>query len=238
MDLIQLYELLHIDPSTKCVSICGSGGKSSLCLALAKAAIAAGKKSAVTTTTHIGCRQGEDRRILLSADAKELESILNAKLVPVAGKREGEKLSFGGQEQFEMLLQKTDVLFVEADGSKMLPLKYPNDTEPVIPKGNGEILTVCGLSALNRPLAEVCHRLPLAESAIQDLGEKADEKAIAALLWFGYGKYNPVFVLNQADTERELYAAEKIRSVLEDYGAKRISILSLKNLGLAAERFF
>ena len=59
-----------------------------------------------------------------------------------------------------------DVVLVEADGSKMLPLKFPNATEPMIPEKTDEIFVVCGLNALERKAKDVCHRLELVKSCL------------------------------------------------------------------------
>lgn len=230
--------MLGISESKKCISVCGSGGKSSLCYSLAKEAIASGKRSAITTTTHIALNNASDCTSFLSEDAKELEQIINSGKIPVAGKKEGDKLVYGGNNQLKLLLSQADTLYVEADGSKMLPLKYPNNTEPVIPEETDLILVICGLSAYGKPINEVCHRYLLAQGQIPGVGPLADSVTIANILWKGYGKYDPVFVLNQADTAKERCAAKEIAALLYGWGAKSTRIISLKMLGLVSERPF
>lgn len=237
---MNLHTLLHInDTDSKCVSICGSGGKSSLCYALARESMAAGKRSAVTTTTHIAiCNNDNNKQLFLSDNAQDLRDIISLGKVPIAGRIDGSKLCYGGKKQYDLLMKETDILYVEADGSKMLPIKFPNQTEPVLPVETGLIIVVCGLSAYAKPLSEVCHRYKLAQSRIPGINEIADADTIATILWNGYQRFSPVFVLNQADTIREISAGEEIKNLLECWGAKQVHILSLKNHGLAAERFF
>ena len=218
--------------------MCGSGGKSSLCLALAKETQEAGKRAAITTTTHIGTPCDPDTAVFVSENVLELREIIKSGRIPIAGKREGSKLCFGGIDQFGLLLSETDTLYVEADGSKMLPLKYPNSSEPVLPIQSDAIVTVCGLSALGRPLSEVCHRMPLACAAIPDLNSVADVDSIAAILWEGYNRYDPVYVLNQADSEEQIKAGMMIKERLEQYGAHIVAMVSLRRMGLADKRFF
>jgi xanthine dehydrogenase accessory factor len=55
---------------------------------------------------------------------------------------------------------------VEADGSKGLPFKYPNDTEPVIPQNVHEILVVCGLHRIGQKAKDCCHRLELVKACL------------------------------------------------------------------------
>ena len=51
-----------------------------------------------------------------------------------------------------------DVVLVEADGSRRQPLKCFGPHEPVIPPRTDCIVHVAGLSALGRPLDEICFR--------------------------------------------------------------------------------
>ena len=47
---------------------------------------------------------------------------------------------------------------VEADGSRMLPVKAPGPHEPVIPNGTTLLVPVVGIDALSKPIAEIAHR--------------------------------------------------------------------------------
>lgn len=76
------------------------------------------------------------------------------------------KIGFPGWETYEKAGAFADLVLVEADGSRRLPLKYPNATEPVIPGDTDLILTVTGLSALRKDPAKFCHRKELAEEAL------------------------------------------------------------------------
>ena len=57
-----------------------------------------------------------------------------------------------------------DVVLVEADGSKRMPLKMPRQGEPVLPETCDFLVTVAGLSALGQPWEQVCHRFALVSS--------------------------------------------------------------------------
>ena len=61
-------------------------------------------------------------------------------------------------------ISDSDIIFLEADGAKCLPCKFPAAHEPVILPQSDIVLAVAGLSALYRPLGEVCFR---AEQAIE-----------------------------------------------------------------------
>ena len=74
-----------------------------------------------------------------------------------------EERKFGPSPLLEQLPELADRVIIEADGTKGLPLKVPNDHEPVIPAFADAVIAVAGLSALGCPLGEVCHRPELAK---------------------------------------------------------------------------
>ena len=74
----------------------------------------------------------------------------------------GEEGKFGPSPLLEQLPRLADHVIIEADGTKGLPLKVPNEREPVIPAFADSVVAVAGLSALGRPLGKVCHRPELA----------------------------------------------------------------------------
>jgi molybdenum cofactor cytidylyltransferase len=65
---------------------------------------------------------------------------------------------------------RVDWVVVEADGSRMLPVKAPASHEPVIPIGTTLLVPVVGIDALLKPIAEVAHR-PERVCAITGLAE-------------------------------------------------------------------
>ena len=62
------------------------------------------------------------------------------------------------------LLDEYDVVIVEADGSRGLPLKCPGDQEPVIPDGTDLVIGVAGATAIGQTFREApaAHRFPVA----------------------------------------------------------------------------
>lgn len=72
-------------------------------------------------------------------------------------------------------ISDADITFLEADGAKCLPCKFPAAHEPVILPQSDIVLSVAGLSALYRPLGEVCFRAELAiEAWNRDVCEYGD----------------------------------------------------------------
>ncbi|MCB9445865.1 MAG: putative selenium-dependent hydroxylase accessory protein YqeC [Ardenticatenaceae bacterium] len=68
------------------------------------------------------------------------------------------------------LLARPDVDFVlvEADGSRMRPIKAPAEHEPVIPPGTTLVVPVVGIDAVGGRIAEVAHRPELVCSIVGD----------------------------------------------------------------------
>lgn len=143
-------------------AIVGSGGKTTLLKQLAKQYRAQGKTVLVTTTTHMFIEDD----MLLTDDADTIIQALKDNGYVMAGVPDGVKFKALSEETYAAVCDHADVVLVEADGSKHMPLKYPNDTEPVIPEYTDEIIVVCGLNALGRPAKEVCHRLELVKGCL------------------------------------------------------------------------
>lgn len=144
------------------IAVVGSGGKTTLIKKLAEQYRAQGKTVFVTTTTHMFI----EADTLLTDDAHTIIGVLREKGYVMAGIPQGEKIKALSKETFEAVCAAADVVLVEADGSKRLPLKFPNATEPVIPEAADEIIVVCGLNALSQKAGEVCHRLALVKECL------------------------------------------------------------------------
>jgi xanthine dehydrogenase accessory factor len=139
------------------VAVVGSGGKTTLIKNLAQKYHAEGKTVLVTTTTHMFIEEDT----LLSDDAEVIIRHLQERGMVMAGVPEGIKIKALSPQTFEAVSSFADVVLVEADGSKHMPLKFPNATEPVIPPNADEIIVVWGPHGLGKPAREVCHRLEL-----------------------------------------------------------------------------
>ena len=144
------------------IAFVGSGGKTTLLKQMAEEFLRQGKCVFITTTTHMFIEPDT----LLTDDASSIIEVLHKNGIAMAGIPEGEKIKALSRETYEAVCQYADVVLVEADGSKRLPLKYPNATEPVIPENVDEIIVVCGLNAIGQKAGDVCHRLELVKSCL------------------------------------------------------------------------
>ena len=131
-------------------------------------------------------------------------------------------------------------LFIEADGSKCLPLKAPAEHEPPIPDFVDTVIYVVGLSGLGQPLdVDHVHRPErFARLSGLSINEVVTPAAIAKVLSDPIGGLKNVppiarriAVLNQADTP-ELQAQAQIiaRQLLPTYHAIAITALKYQQI--------
>lgn len=183
----------------------GAGGKTTLIHGQAARYRAQGKRVFVTTSTHMFIEPDT----VLSDDPDVILAQLYRTGYVMAGIPEGEKIRSLSSETYERVCSYADVVLLEADGSNRKPIKYPNSTEPVLPDNVEEIVVVCGLQAIGKPLIEIAHRPELVKAC---LGAQDDTiitlEHIAVLIREGYlrslrKRYKNVSVYAAGGTEAE-----------------------------------
>lgn len=216
------------------IAAVGSGGKTMTLLRLGRELAQRGKKVIVFTTTHM-MREYEYAMDPSSKD--ELRELLQTRhLIQLGTTSYDGRIAYMGDELLEWALVAADVLLYEADGSKCLPLKVPDTHEPVLLKNTDQVLILNGLSALDRPLTQVCHRLEIALGFLRKAGldsKKVTEEGMALLMMKGYleplsrdffqDQLLPIF--NQADGMAEVRRGKELFQHME---WPRAVILSLK----------
>ncbi|MFQ9153600.1 MAG: selenium cofactor biosynthesis protein YqeC [Blautia sp.] len=132
------------------IAAVGSGGKTTLLYTLAREARERGLSVLLLPTTHM---QLPEKDGVLTGRAEDvMEKLKNDELrccgctcrLPKTAHEpsahalspEIKKIGFPGLEIYEKAGAFADLVLVEADGSRRLPLKYPNETEPVDPGGH------------------------------------------------------------------------------------------------------
>ena len=110
------------------------------------------------------------------------------------------------EERVKTLSSFCDLLLIEADGSRKLPIKAPGPEEPVIPAITDTVIAVLGLSALGKPIQEVGFRPERIAGILHKSPEKSvlpeDYLTLAASkegLQKNVGKRKLYVILNQAD---------------------------------------
>ena len=109
-------------------------------------------------------------------------------------------------------------------------MKFPAAWEPVICPETTHTIVVAGLSALGKKPEEIVHRYALAKNTVDLSGDSLTEEQMAELLWAGYGHFDPIFFINQADTAELAERGERICALLRSLGAYRAVTGSLHAL--------
>ncbi|MBQ9147949.1 MAG: putative selenium-dependent hydroxylase accessory protein YqeC [Oscillospiraceae bacterium] len=209
------------------ISLVGGGGKSTLMYFLASTCARQGKRVLVTTTTNIFqpsreyYAQNEEQVYALWEQGK-----LAVVGTPIPGKG---KLKAPAEDLLHSLLRQADVAFIEADGSKHYPCKVPREGEPVLLPQSDTVLAVLGLSAIGKPVGEVCFRLPEVTRLLGvDEHHILTEEDAARILASSFGGRKGVgdrkfcVVLNQCDDGPRRRSANLIAQYLERYDVKNV----------------
>jgi len=230
-------QALGLDSGPELIAIVGGGGKSSLMFALGAELPG---RVVMTTTTRIFAAQmslAAEVRALTDADWAERLADSRASFLLVGGV-EGERAVGVPPELPAELLARpgVDWVVVEADGSRMRPVKAPAEHEPVLPDGTELLVVVAGIDALAGPIRDVAHR-PERVSAITGTAPEATltPEALAHLLTSPQGalKSAPtsarvVVLINKVETEAQRAAAERVaQAVLREPRVERVVVGAL-----------
>lgn len=170
------------------------------------------RKVLILTTTKMNLPDQEwQEYTVLNGSAGDIIYRLKKKRLCIAGTLTAAmpfKMSGIQQNDFKAVFMEADVILVEGDGSKGLPLKFPASFEPVFPSYMTDVVIVAGLSGIGKPLSCVCHRKELAQQVLKAENDKLMEaKDVYILIKEGYIKplqkklqrINLYCILNQAD---------------------------------------
>ncbi|PKM73928.1 MAG: putative selenium-dependent hydroxylase accessory protein YqeC [Firmicutes bacterium HGW-Firmicutes-16] len=217
------------------IAVVGSGGKTSIIMRIAEEQKALNKRVLVLTTTHMFT---PERYGVFSGLAIDVENALRAYNIAIVGKETDDgKITWLGDELYQEIAPMADIILIEADGSKRLPLKFPNESEPVIPPYVDIILAVYGLSAIGRRGSDACHRWNLARAALDISNDDEIVKPEHMSLLMREAYLNPlnkkfpsayvIPIFNQADNEALVDIGEKIIDELKPEMGIVSSILPL-----------
>lgn len=239
----RLLEALELrkEEGPRVVSLVGAGGKTTVVLRLRGECLEAGISHVVTTTTHMQFERAED---FLSEASLERVTEMAGRFGTVWL---GEPVSEGKMKGFSVdFLERVYAaglwLLVEADGAKRMPVKAPEEHEPVVAPFSTDVLAVYGLDAVGRPIGEVCFRV---DKVTEILGKTPVEILTAGdiirLAVSATGGKKQVtdgmcygVILNKADTPERLIVAAEIAGGLRAAGVE--TILATSDLILEGDR--
>ncbi len=197
------------------ISLVGGGGKTTLLYALARWYSAQGQRVLVSTTTHI---QRPDANY--APDEAARDALWQAGTYAVAGApgpgREADHAALSGT-----LDDRGRHGFAGGRWREAPPCKAPAAHEPVLLPQSDIVLAVAGLSAVGKPLQDVCFRLETACTLLAVPPETILTPALLAKLLAdeqggrkAVGARHFYAVLNQADTPQRQAAGEKTKELL------------------------
>ena len=205
------------------VSLVGGGGKTTLLYAMADHCARKGWQALVATTTHIR----QPAACYAPVDAARTALWQAGHYAVIGTPAENGKLTLP-QPQLLRRMAQADAVFIEADGAKRYPCKVPAAHEPVLLPQSDIVLALAGLSALDRPLREVCFRYDTIRPQFLAAAPDAPltPPVLAQLLASTQGGRKAVgdrqfyAVLNQADTPELQQQGIQIQQLLRQHGIK------------------
>ncbi len=166
------------------VAFVGAGGKSTTMFRLGSELAAAGRRVVLTTTTKMGSDQAR-RAAAVCRPARVAQALTEVSPVLVVAYDDGRKVTGPSPDEVGVLFFESgaDHVLVEADGARGRSFKTPAEHEPVIPAATTLVVIVVGADALDRPIAERCHRPELVASlAGLEVGDPLDVDAAVRVL--------------------------------------------------------
>jgi molybdenum cofactor cytidylyltransferase len=156
---MNLKRALRITERSK-VALVGAGGKTTTLFALARSLEG---PVILTNSAHLGRSQAAlaDYHVIVESP-KEVDAVfssLKEEVTLITGiERESGRLIGLTHDALNRIYSHAERLnlpvIIEADGSRMRPLKAPAEHEPPIPEWVDTVVVVCGLSGLGKPLNE------------------------------------------------------------------------------------
>lgn len=206
-------------------SVIGSGGKSSLIRYLAEEV--RHQRILVSTTTKIAYPQPTEYDYLytdtFSINQPALPGITIIGDVLLMENKQ-KKLQALKTVDFSALTKKYAKIFLEADGSKQLPLKGWAVFEPVIVADTTDTIGVLPIKVLGKKIStEIVHRLPIFLSLTETKeGEIITPQILSKLVETGLfqrAQGQKILYLNQVETSTEIKGAEEISQLLRKSAA-------------------
>ena len=241
---LTLSAAFGLRPSKELIACVGGGGKTSLLFALAEAL--PGRRILTTTTRIFAAQMKLAREVVIATEDTERTDeqigvvLARSGVCLVVGAVEGDKALGVTPARPGMWLARPDVDFVlvEADGSRMRPIKAPAAHEPVIPADATLVIPVVGIDALDGRFAEVTHRPEMAAALLQrSVNEIAWSVGnIARVLSHPQGGLKGVPVdarvipfINKVETADQRHAARRIaQQLLQSPQIERVVIGAVK----------
>jgi len=232
---MKLRTALRLDDG-EIVAFVGGGGKTTAMFRLAEEIVEAGGRVITTTTTRIFAAQialAPRHFSAFEATRTQIEAALDKQghvlITGPVNSNEGKASGVTpGLVESLRLIKDLAAILIEADGSRMRPLKAPADHEPVIPDVTTLVVPVVGVDALGAPLTnERVHRPELVRALIgAQEGETITPELVARVITHPQGGLKGVPagarvipLINKVETPEDLAAARETATLLLAHAA-------------------
>lgn len=193
IELIQtesLLEALSLDISGKrLIGVVGGGGKTAAIYRLAGELRSMGKRVMITTTAHMQKPKGIP--LVLNCGESELQEVLERDGIVMTGWQDPEnegKICGVTAESLQRFRELADVVLVEADGARHMPLKAPAPWEPVLVEECDIVIAVAGVDAIGKTFQECSFRPRLTSGLLgRNLTDVVDGVDVADILCHAEG---------------------------------------------------
>ena len=214
------------------LSLTGAGGKTTVIRRLQQEYQKMGIFHAVSTTTHMQYEKNES--FLGEPVLESFLDIYHRSGTVWMGEPVSEKKMKGFPVDFLDKVKECGAwLLLEADGAKKLPVKAPEEWEPVIWSETTMVIHVFGLDGIGKPIKEVCFRKERAARLLHkketDLCEPEDLVLLGSSTKSGkkqVGERAYHIILNKADHDGEQQMAKEIGRMLMQNGISHVHITS------------
>lgn len=214
------------------LSLTGGGGKTTVIRRLQRECMERNIFHGVSTTTHMQYKKNESFLGMPSLESF-LEIYQKCGTVWMGETVSEEKMKGFPESFLKKTIETGAWLLLEADGAKCLPVKAPEEHEPVIFSETTQVWNVYGLDGLYRPIGESCFRSEkVAELLRKDQSDPLMPEDLVTLAVSPLGGRKLVeerpyhVILNKADTEQERTLAMAIGEKMLESGICHVHITS------------
>ena len=236
VDLLRISELanyLELDApqAQNHISIVGGGGKTTILHALGKQLQG---KTILTSTTKMGFDQNRSLPVFFEPEDEIIQNISNGNPIMIWKEVQGERAIGVDPSLCDHWFRSVDNVVVEADGSRRLPFKAPEEFEPVVPSSSNLMISTIGAEALDQVISSCCHRPELVAELAECLPHErlTPERAAKVILHSdGQKKAKPmkskfcvaVTKVNDGNQRKVMALSEIIHSLDKDTGVVAIA---------------
>jgi len=226
----------YYDGGPFCVTVTGSGGKTTTIERLARYWADQSLKVLVTTTTHMihpkyHTYPFDYFKVFSEGEPLYIEALPGK--ISMLGISVGKKIKGPSPEHLNQVLPWFDRILIEGDGAQALPLKIHATRDPVIPSKTDFVIALLGLKALGKNLNEevmyLCQRY---RELTKDESTLVTPDVYRRLLEHGEGVFKgcsaiPVALLcNQADLVSHQEALEVEKALTERWVGRPFTLVS------------